>query len=373
MSVSMDEERLNELLYKLQKEQNYYLGYPNNHSFCYKSLAPFLNLVINNIGDPFVGNLGLNTCEIEREVILKFANWVNNDDPWGYVTNGSSESNLKALDIAQKKYPDGVVLCSQATHYSIAKACKMLQLKCITIDQQPNGEISYTHLFQVAKSLKRYPLIICANIGTTMTGAIDRISMIEKIMTDQGIENYHLHCDAAHFGGYLPFLGEGGLFDFRNNIHTMSVSGHKFLGSPIPCGIFLTKTSLLNEILHPHIEYTGSPDNTISGSRNGLTPLILYQAFQRWGEVGYKELAQDMFQLRDYAVRKLETISWPCWSNVLSNTVVIRRPDEELVRKWKLAVEEDIAHIITVPGVTEERIDVFVEDLLRSHNLDKAV
>ncbi|MCX6128511.1 MAG: pyridoxal-dependent decarboxylase, partial [Proteobacteria bacterium] len=215
---------LNNLYESLKYEQDFYLGYPNNYAISYENLGCFLNLTLNNIGDPFVGNLGLNTCEIESEVVRTFAGWVSNNDPWGYVTNGSSESNLKALAMARQRYPDAVVLCSQDTHYSIPKASQLLGLKCLQVDSQANGEISYSHFHQIVKSLRRYPLIICANIGTTMKGAIDQIPRIEMILRELKIERYHLHCDAAHFGGYLAFIGEGKIFDFRNRIHSMSVS-----------------------------------------------------------------------------------------------------------------------------------------------------
>ena len=35
---------------------------------------------------------------------------------WGYVTNGSTESNLYALLLARELHPEGMVYCSSATH-----------------------------------------------------------------------------------------------------------------------------------------------------------------------------------------------------------------------------------------------------------------
>jgi histidine decarboxylase len=358
--------RLQYLQKNLEHEQNQYLGYPNAHDFNFENLAPFLNLVINNIGDPFEGNSGINTCDIETEVIRTFANWVHLADPWGYITNGSTESNMRAILLGKQRFPDAVVICSRDSHYSIRKICNTLDLKCIVVESQSNGEISYDHFHQVIKSLKQYPLIICANIGTTMKGAIDSIKTIEDHLRCEGIQNYHLHCDAAQFGGYLPFLDLGEIFDFRNNIHSMSVSGHKFFGSPIPCGIFVTKSTLIKEQKKPIVEYIGSSDSTISGSRNGLTPLILWQSFQTHGTHGFRERACEMMALKDYALNQLSTLKWPSWANNHSNTVVIARPHDKIARKWKLAVEGAISHVITVPGVTRHKIDEFTRDLADS-------
>jgi histidine decarboxylase len=53
--------------------------------------------------------------------------------------------------------------------------------------------------------------------------------------------------------------------------------------------------------------------------------------------------------------------------NELSNTVVFERPLEEaFVRKWQLACEGDIAHVVVMPNVDIEKLEEFVADLLQS-------
>ena len=37
--------------------------------------------------------------------------------------------------------------------------------------------------------------------------------------------------------------------------------------------------------------------------------------------------------------------------------------DENLVQRWQLACERDIAHIVVMPNVTEPKIDLFVKEL----------
>ena len=47
-----------------------YLGYPCNGAFDYQALAPFFELPINNIGEPYTkSNLQINTHDFEQEVI----------------------------------------------------------------------------------------------------------------------------------------------------------------------------------------------------------------------------------------------------------------------------------------------------------------
>lgn len=56
-----------------------------------------------------------------------------------------------------------------------------------------------------------------------------------------------------------------------------------------------------------------------------------------------------------------------CRLNDLSSTVVLERPvDDEFVKRWQLACEEDIAHVVVMPNVTRNKIDLFVQELVQS-------
>lgn len=48
--------------------------------------------------------------------------------------------------------------------------------------------------------------------------------------------------------------------------------------------------------------------------------------------------------------------------NELSNTVVFERPMEEaFVRKWQLACEGDIAHVVVMPNIDIDKLEEFVQ------------
>jgi len=56
-----------------------------------------------------------------------------------------------------------------------------------------------------------------------------------------------------------------------------------------------------------------------------------------------------------------------CRLNDLSSTVVLERPIEDaFIKRWQLACEEDIAHVVVMPNITRQKIDKFVEELLKS-------
>jgi hypothetical protein len=50
------------------------------------------------------------------------------------------------------------------------------------------------------------PVIMMANIGTTMTEAKDDLGLIKAIFRDFAISNHYIHCDAALAGVYSALL-----------------------------------------------------------------------------------------------------------------------------------------------------------------------
>ena len=63
----------------------------------------------------------------------------------------------------------------------------------------------------------------------------------------------------------------------------------------------------------------------------------------------------------------LERAGVRCMLNELSSTVVFERPMEEsFVRKWQLACQGDIAHVVVMPNITLDKLEVFVSELIHS-------
>lgn len=66
-----------------------------------------------------------------------------------------------------------------------------------------------------------------------------------------------------------------------------------------------------------------------------------------------------------YLRDKITDAGLTCRLNDLSCTVVLERPmDDKLIKRWQLACEEDIAHVVVMPNVTRFKIDKFVEELV---------
>jgi len=162
----------------------------------------------------------------------------------------------------------------------------------------------------------------------------------------------------------LPFIKHAPVFDFSSGIDSLSISGHKFIGSPLPCGIVIAKRTNVDRISRA-IEYVGTLDTTISGSRNAITPLFLWYAIKLKGLSGFKKMVDHCLNIVQYTLKRFNDIQWIAWKNDFSNIVVFQRPSDKVVEKWQLAVYGNIAHIVIMPHVTKAWIDHFIDDLIK--------
>ncbi|RYQ91875.1 hypothetical protein Ahy_B09g097918 [Arachis hypogaea] len=288
----------------LTERTKHHLGYPYNLDFDYGALSQLQHFSINNLGDPFIeSNYGVHSRQFEVGVLDWFAQlWeIEKDEYWGYMTNCGTEGNLHGILAGREVLPDGILYASQESHYSVFKAAHIYKMDC-----------------------------------TTVKGAVDDLDLVIKTLEDTGFsrDKFYIHCDGALFGLMMPFVKLAPKVSFKKPIGSVSVSGHKFVGCPMRCGVQITTLEHIN-VLSNNVEYLASRDATIMGSRNGHAPIFLWKA-----GVG-------------------------AMLNELSITVVFERPhDEEFVRKWQLACQRNIAHVVVMPNVTKGKLDGFLNELV---------
>lgn len=368
MKATTQQERLNQLLEKITKARDTFLGYPVSKDFDYSELYEFLKYPINNLGDPFEDSTyKVQTHEIEREVVNFFAKLfrANPKDYWGYVTNGGSESNLYGLYIAREMYPKAMVYYSESTHYSVKKNIHLLNIPSIVIRSQENGEIDYNDLEETLKFNRHKPAIVLTTYGTTMKEAKDDVSKVKGILKKLAIQDHYIHCDGALAGSFGAFVEPKIPFDFMDGADSISISGHKFIGSPIPAGVIVTRRSLRDRV-SKGISYIGSLDTTITGSRNGHSPLFLWYAINKLGIDGLKARYNHSLEVAKYCNQELLKIGVNAWRNPGAITVVLPKMSNTIKEKWQLATEDDITHIICMPNVTKNQIDHFIKDVASS-------
>ncbi|MBB2145820.1 histidine decarboxylase [Pedobacter sp. LMG 31464] len=360
-----DKKTLDFLLAHVQLNTANFMGYPVSKDFDFTELLPFLNYPMNNLGDPFVAcTYDVGSREMEKEVIAFFASLFRAelDDWWGYVTNGGSEGNLYGLYLARELHPKGMVYYSEATHYSVQKNLHLLNMPNIVISTQENGEINYDDLEDTMRMNRHMPVIIMANIGTTMTEARDDIAKIKVILKKLAIKNYYIHADGALSGSYSAFIEPRPAFDFADGADSIAISGHKFFGSPMPCGVVVVKKSNRDRIARS-VAYIGSVDTTITGSRNGHSPLFLWYTLKKYGIEGLRKRALHSLDVAAYAEEKLKGIGISAWRNPNTITVNFPVPSLAIRQKLQLASENGWSHIICMPNIEKVQIDQLVLEM----------
>ncbi|XP_047306498.1 serine decarboxylase-like [Impatiens glandulifera] len=352
---------------------HYHIGYPANLDFDYGALAQLQAFSLNNIGDPFIeGNYSMHSREFEVAVLDWFANlWeIQKNGYWGYVTNGGTEGNLHGILVGRELLPDGILYTSKDSHYSVFKATRMYKMECVKVDTLFTGEIDYEDFKAKLLLNKDKPAIINVNIGTTVKGAVDNVDIVIKVLKECGFseDRFYIHCDGALFGIMMPFVKHALQVSFKKPIGSITISGHKFVGCPTPCGVYITRKQYI-DTLSTNIEFLGSSDTTIMGSRSGHAPIFLWYALNKNGYIGFEKLVQKCLANARYLKDRLKEEGISVMLNELSSTVVFERPlDDDFVHRWQLACLGSLAHVVVMPNVTIEKLEEFLDELLKKRS-----
>jgi histidine decarboxylase len=254
-----------------------------------------------------------------------------------------------------------------------------------------------------------YPILVIFNYGTTFKGAYDDVeaagNALIPILKKYGLyerkvyydpddptkfdirNGFWFHVDGALGAAYMPFVemayNEGKIpqrgpnFDFRLPfLHSLVMSGHKWIGAPWPCGVYMTKIKY--QLAPPDDpEYIGAPDTTFAGSRNGFSAMILWDYLAKTSYEGQIEKALRTEELADYAYRRLKELEQKLEKDLwverspLSLTIRFRQANGSIIFKYSLSGEtlyvggkqRAYNHIFMMEHVTKERIESLIWDL----------
>ncbi len=357
-------------------KRKYMFGYPANmedysYTTSYLRHLESKMYLMNNCGDPYQkGNYGMDSKSTEKKIISLVAEnfGVAKGEYWGYITSGGTESNFWGIREGFNRFPKGKLYFSEDTHYSVEKYVfdgennERYPYEKIAVDEF--GRISAKNLLEVVKEDRENGVngaIVVLTWGTTCRGAVDEVKKITDGLKELGIE-YYCHLDAAHFGGiaknqenapYVENLSELG-------VDSIAVSMHKFMGTARVNGVLLA----LSRRDRPVIDYIGQEDSTLLGSRDYL-PFSTYQRAREMllrCESGH--YSENVTYFEDSLRNSM--IEYERFEN--SNTFVIRKPDENICKKYQLATfidsnGEEKAHIIIFPFHKKEIMNELVADL----------
>ncbi|GAB2665776.1 PLP-dependent aminotransferase family protein [Nocardia goodfellowii] len=329
-----------------------------------------------------------------------------------------------------------VLLYSAESHYSVAKTARLLLLEtpetlgerrypgeCPLGSEWPSavpvtgggsgpGAIDIAALQTLAAYFaeRHHPVIVVVNAGTTFKGACDDVAAVSETLaqcyahtggvwrTDPDRKGqadfrnwYWVHVDGALGAAYLPFLRmasdrpelEPGTpfpsFDFNvPGVCSMVVSAHKWIGSPWPGGVYLTRNRYRMDP-PPFPEYVGSGDTMLAGSRNGQTAVVMWDYLARNSYDSQTAEVVRALRLAQYTETRLRALGgdrddFPdLWvgRSPWSLSLRFRRPARDVVEEFGLSgmtvpvdgVDRPYVHLFIMRDTTREQIDALIARL----------
>jgi len=193
----------------------------------------------------------------------------------GVIQDSASSAALVALLAALHRTSDGtwrtagvdgseVLYVSSQTHSSLEKAARVAGLgdrAARVVDVDPATQALSPQALAAAiradVAAGRRPVMVCATIGTTGTGAVDPVRAIAEVCAEYGV---WLHVDAA-WGGAAALCPElRDVFDGIELVDSYCTDGHKWLLTAFDCSLFWTRhASVLVDALTVLPEYLRNP------------------------------------------------------------------------------------------------------------------
>jgi glutamate/tyrosine decarboxylase-like PLP-dependent enzyme len=238
----------------------------------------------------------------------------------GIFISGSSIANFMALVVARNKNlnpelkqrglqnveEQGVVLCSEASHYSIKNAVNLMGLgtdRLVMVKTNERNEMRVDSLREALedcdyRGLK--PFAIVATLGSTVTGGFDPLADIIEVCRGR---NIHVHVDAAFGGGMALTKRAETCFKGIEEADTVTWDAHKWLHAPLTCTVLLAPNPrIFRQSFNSDAEYLfHAPNEPVSmvedlgqytvfcGKR--FHALAIWLMFQAYGETFFSDEA----------------------------------------------------------------------------------
>ena len=193
----------------------------------------------------------------------------------GHIEDTASTGLVTALAAARAASPGKrVVVCSEHTHSSTAKAARLLELELRTV---PGDEHFAMRLDDVDLT---DACALVATIGTTSSASIDPVPELAERCADAGV---WLHVDAAYAGSAAVCPELRSLFAGWERADSVGVNPHKWLLTPMDCSAFWSRRpeDLRNAFsLVP--EYLRVSEDVVSLSEYGMPLGRRFRALKLW-------------------------------------------------------------------------------------------
>ena len=251
----------------------------------------------------------------------------------GVIQDTASSSTLAALLAARERVSAGAVneygvgsgpapgggsrmtvYTSRHAHSSIEKAAKIAglgrdNLRLVDVDA---GHAMRVDALETAIAADRAagatPVMVCATVGTTSSGAVDPVRAIGEVCRREGI---WLHVDAAHAGSATICPEHRGLVDGVEHADSYTFNPHKWLLTNFDCNCFWVadRAALIDalSVLPEYLRNRASDSGEVIDYRDWHVPLgRRFRALKLWFVIRHYGAEG----LRAHVRRSVELAEW---------------------------------------------------------------
>ena len=258
-------------------------------------LAELLAATLNQVGILWRTSPALQ--ELEEVTLAWLAQLLGLPAEWhGHIDDTASTATLSALAAARTAAPGRrVVVCSEHSHSSVAKAARLLELELRTAP----GDAA--HALRLDALDLTHACAVVATIGTTSSTAIDPVAAIADSCEAAGA---WLHVDAAYAGSAAVCPELRPLFAGWERADSLVVNPHKWLFVPMDCSTLWTRRpddfraalSLVPEYLRAGDEVPSLSEYAIPLGRR-FRALKLWAVLRCHGRSGLQERIREAIRL----------------------------------------------------------------------------
>jgi len=274
---------------------------------------------------------------IENALIQKMAQIVGFKQGDGIFLTGGTQANLTALLCARNQFlPEAkkkgvnasnlALFVSDQAHYSFISAVNVLGIgvnNLIRVQSDAQGRMDVQALenaIELSIKAGKRPFFIGATAGTTVLGAFDPIAQIAAIAAKYQL---WLHIDGAYCGSFLLSKRYKYLLQGCELADSFSWDAHKLMGVPLPCSVILTKnkgvlyqgcttgdiSKASSYVFHNLGEASCDLGEKSLQCTRKVDALKLWLAFQYYGDQGYENRMNRLWELAQYAADKINASS----------------------------------------------------------------
>ena len=209
------------------------------------------------VADFLASGFNINSCtwlvssgtgQLELVVTGWMRDWIGYPETaGGLLTSGGSAASVEAMVTAREAagHPEQpTVYMSDQSHSALKRAALIAGVRRECVRLVPSGEDFRMDVDELARMVAKdrrrglRPIAVCANAGTSGTGAVDPLTALAEYCERQGV---WLHVDAA-YGGFAAITDEGAAcLEGIERADSVGMDAHKWFFQPYEAGALMVK------------------------------------------------------------------------------------------------------------------------------------